>query len=86
MKIIIKFFTAQNKTENQSEESVEAEVVTWQLKWSQNENAEVSGPHNTEKMLMWAKEGYFKKGAWVRRTGQKGEFYSAARIDFDLYL
>lgn len=72
--------------ENEEQNVDDVESVTWELKWSQNDNAEVSGPHKTEKMLSWSKEGYFKKGAWVRKTGQTGEFYSAARIDFDLYL
>lgn len=62
------------------------ETVTWDLKWSQNENAEIHGPHTSEQMHAWAKEGYFKKGAWVRRTGQQHQFYNAARVDFELYL
>jgi CD2 antigen cytoplasmic tail-binding protein 2 len=35
---------------------------------------------------MWATDGYFKNGAWVRKTGQCGKFYNASRIDFELYL
>ncbi|KAK0089916.1 hypothetical protein PV325_004668 [Microctonus aethiopoides] len=62
------------------------EVVTWELKWSENDNAEISGPHTTEQMYAWSSEGYFKKGAWVRRTGQEGRFYSALRVDFELYI
>ncbi|KAL6448519.1 hypothetical protein ACFW04_000425 [Cataglyphis niger] len=63
-----------------------AEDITWDLKWSQNEDAEIHGPHTTQQMHAWAKEGYFKKGAWVRRTGQQSQFYNAGRIDFELYL
>lgn len=37
-------------------------------------------------MNAWAREGYFKSGAWVRRTGQNNQFYDAARVDFELYL
>jgi len=62
------------------------ENVTWDLKWSQDENAQVHGPHTSQQMYSWAKEGYFKKGAWVRRTGQQNQFYNAARVDFELYL
>ncbi|XP_012233577.1 CD2 antigen cytoplasmic tail-binding protein 2 homolog [Linepithema humile] len=62
------------------------ESVTWDLKWSQNENAEVHGPYSTQQMQAWAKEGYFKVGAWVRRTGQQNQFYNSARVDFELYL
>lgn len=67
-------------------EADEAKEVTWELKWSQDENAEVYGPHTSEEMNAWAREGYFKSGAWVRRTGQNNQFYDAARVDFELYL
>ncbi|XP_029168246.1 CD2 antigen cytoplasmic tail-binding protein 2 homolog [Nylanderia fulva] len=63
-----------------------AENVTWNLKWSQDEDAEIHGPYTTQQMQSWAKEGYFKKGAWVKRTGQQNQFYNAARVDFELYL
>ncbi|XP_057339948.1 CD2 antigen cytoplasmic tail-binding protein 2 homolog [Microplitis mediator] len=74
--------------ENKKDEDLkeEDEVVKWELKWSQNDDAEINGPHTTEQMQTWAKEGYFKKGAWVKRVGQAGQFYSAARVDFELYL
>lgn len=62
------------------------EEVTWELKWSQEENAEIHGPHTSEQMHAWAKEGYFKTGAWVRRVGENNQFYNAARVDFELYL
>ncbi|XP_071856792.1 CD2 antigen cytoplasmic tail-binding protein 2 homolog holn1 [Bombus fervidus] len=67
-------------------EADETKEVTWELKWSQDENAEVYGPHTSEEMNAWAREGYFKSGAWVRRTGQNNQFYDAARVDFELYL
>ncbi|XP_011702039.1 PREDICTED: CD2 antigen cytoplasmic tail-binding protein 2 homolog isoform X1 [Wasmannia auropunctata] len=69
-----------------AEESTPEENVTWDLKWSQNDNAEIHGPHTSQQMHAWAKEGYFKKGAWVRRTGQQNQFYNASRVDFELYL
>lgn len=62
------------------------EDITWNLKWSQDEDAEIHGPYTTQQMHTWAKEGYFKKGAWVKRTGQQNQFYNAARVDFELYL
>lgn len=62
------------------------ENVTWDLKWSQDENAEIHGPYSSQQMHAWAKEGYFKMGAWVRRTGQQNQFYNGARVDFELYL
>lgn len=76
-----------SKEENNSaKDDDKEEEITWELKWSQDENAEIHGPHTTEQMHMWAKEGYFKSGAWVRRTGQNNQFYNAARMDFELYL
>lgn len=76
------------KTEAASEEKASSveDDVTWDLKWSQDEDAEIHGPHSSQQMHAWAKEGYFKRGAWVRRTGQQNQFYSAARVDFELYL
>lgn len=74
------------KSSTEATSEVDDDTVSWELKWSQNETAEVHGPHTTEQMQAWAKEGYFKSGAWVRRNGQQGQFYSAARVDFELYL
>ncbi|KYM95164.1 PREDICTED: CD2 antigen cytoplasmic tail-binding protein 2 homolog [Cyphomyrmex costatus] len=74
------------ETSNAEENTLLEENVTWDLKWSQDENAEIHGPHTSQQMHAWAKEGYFKKGAWVRRTGQQNQFYNAARVDFELYL
>ncbi|XP_011170932.2 CD2 antigen cytoplasmic tail-binding protein 2 homolog [Solenopsis invicta] len=69
-----------------AEASNAEDSITWDLKWSQDENAEIHGPHTSQQMHAWSKEGYFKKGAWVRKTGQQNQFYNAARIDFELYL
>lgn len=77
--------TAKETVSSEKDED-EPDEVTWELKWSQDENAEIHGPHTTQQMQAWAKEGYFKSGAWVRRTGQSNQFYNAARMDFELYL
>ncbi|XP_011494648.1 PREDICTED: CD2 antigen cytoplasmic tail-binding protein 2 homolog [Ceratosolen solmsi marchali] len=74
------------KIEDKADENPINGEVCWELKWSQEEKAEIHGPHSTEQMQKWAKEGYFKNGAWVRKRGQYGEFYNASRIDFELYL
>ena len=71
---------------NSENDEAKEEEVTWELKWLQDENAEIHGPHTTQQMHEWAKEGYFKSGAWVRRTGETNQFYNAARVDFELYL
>ncbi|XP_015118095.1 CD2 antigen cytoplasmic tail-binding protein 2 homolog [Diachasma alloeum] len=74
-----------SKMDEETTEPVDAEV-TWELKWSLEENSEIHGPHTSQQMHKWAKEGYFKNSGWVRRKGQLGSFYSAARLDFELYM
>lgn len=83
--ILILFLGNVNEIDNPENEHKEEEIM-WELKWSQDENAEIHGPHTSEQMHAWAKEGYFKSGAWVRRRGQNNQFYNAARVDFELYL
>lgn len=83
--IFILFLGNVNEIDNSENEHKEEEIM-WELKWSQDENAEIHGPHTSEQMHAWAKEGYFKSGAWVRRKGQNNQFYNAARVDFELYL
>lgn len=73
------------KHEVKEEKDDKAKAVSWELKWSQDEKAEIHGPYTTEQMQAWAREGYLKKGAWARRSEQD-QFYSASRIDFELYL
>lgn len=80
------FLGTVKETENSEKDGDKVDEVMWEFKWSQNETAEIYGPHTTEQMYAWAKEGYFKNGAWVRRTGQNSQFYNAARVDFELYL
>ncbi|KAG7208801.1 hypothetical protein KM043_014994 [Ampulex compressa] len=76
---------SEETSDDKNDDTLENEV-TWELKWSQDEDSTVHGPHTSQQMHAWAKEGYFKKGAWVRRTGQQNQFYSATRVDFELYL
>ncbi|SPP81688.1 CD2 antigen cytoplasmic tail-binding protein 2 homolog [Drosophila guanche] len=59
--------------------------VMWEFKWTQNTD-EIQGPFTTEKMLKWSKEKYFKSGVYARKCGEKSNFYSSNRIDFELYL
>ncbi|KAL4707839.1 hypothetical protein ACJJTC_001785 [Scirpophaga incertulas] len=73
--------TSQNENEDQ-----DTNKVSWEFKWSQDNNAEVIGPHSTEQMQKWASEGYFKTGVWVRKHGEDSQFYSSNRIDFELYM
>ncbi|XP_023952074.2 CD2 antigen cytoplasmic tail-binding protein 2 homolog [Bicyclus anynana] len=64
----------------------ESQELKWEFKWTQDNNAEVSGPHTTEQMQKWVTEGYFKTGVWVRKCGEDTQFYSSNRIDFELYM
>lgn len=83
----------EGKSENESaskdnEEEPEAHnnEVKWEFKWSQDDKAEISGPHSTHQMQKWASEGYFKTGVWARKHGEDSQFYSSNRIDFELYI
>ncbi|XP_045625660.2 CD2 antigen cytoplasmic tail-binding protein 2 homolog [Procambarus clarkii] len=60
--------------------------ITWELRWEDKDDAEIHGPFSNEKMLQWQESGYFKNGAYVRKTCEQGQsWYSTRRIDFDLY-
>uniref|UniRef100_A0A1Y1M1L0 GYF domain-containing protein n=1 Tax=Photinus pyralis TaxID=7054 RepID=A0A1Y1M1L0_PHOPY len=71
--------------ETHVKEPVSSEVLMWEYKWNLNDE-KIEGPFDTHQMLKWVKEGYFKKGAFVRKRGVDVNFYSTNRIDFDLYL
>ncbi|XP_052889255.1 CD2 antigen cytoplasmic tail-binding protein 2 homolog [Anopheles moucheti] len=75
--------TTGNSTEQESEKE---KILMWEYK-EQQENDTVLGPYTTEQMQKFADEGRFTSGAFVRKVdSDDARFYSAARIDFDLYL
>lgn len=76
---------SENEKINQDSEN-ENKETKWEFKWSQEDSAEVSGPHTTMQMHKWATEGHFKTGVWVRKHGEDSQFYSSNRIDFELYI
>uniref|UniRef100_A0A1E1WNB0 GYF domain-containing protein n=1 Tax=Pectinophora gossypiella TaxID=13191 RepID=A0A1E1WNB0_PECGO len=76
---------SESKIEEKDEDD-ENKEVKWEFKWSQDDNAEISGPHSTDQMHKWSTEGYFKTGVWVRKHGEDSQFYSSNRIDFELYI
>lgn len=78
--------TKKQRKDKASEAGEDADVVQWQFKWENVEEAEIHGPHSTEEMQSWVDEGYFDSGVWVRRVGQPGEFHNSKRVDFELYL
>lgn len=76
----------QDDDKNNTDDDGKSEEVKWEFKWSQDNDAEISGPHSTEQMNKWSTEGHFKSGVWVRKHGEDSQFYSSNRIDFELYL
>lgn len=60
--------------------------VRWEYKTENTDECEVLGPYTSSQMLTWQDEGKFKGGVFCRRVGTLGQFYSSARVDFDLYI
>ncbi|KAF2885773.1 hypothetical protein ILUMI_20408 [Ignelater luminosus] len=75
--------TAGTSTEEKTISS--PDQVMWEIKRDLKED-KIEGPYNTQQMLKWANEGYFKTGVWTRRHGEDSNFYSTNRIDFELYV
>lgn len=73
-------------TTEENDDENEQKIVKWEFKWSQDDNAEISGPHSTEQMHKWSTDGHFKTGVWVRKHGEDSQFYSSNRMDFELYI
>ncbi|XP_065334683.1 CD2 antigen cytoplasmic tail-binding protein 2 homolog [Cloeon dipterum] len=61
------------------------DVVEWEFKWTES-SEEIHGPHTSEQMQSWVEEGYFKDTVCVRKVGSGSNFYSARRVDFELYI
>ncbi|XP_055629243.1 CD2 antigen cytoplasmic tail-binding protein 2 homolog isoform X2 [Toxorhynchites rutilus septentrionalis] len=77
---------AKPSTSRVREENDDSSVLMWEYK-EQQDGTEIHGPFTTEQMHKYAEEGRFKNGAFVRKVGNTDtRFYSAARIDFELYL
>uniref|UniRef100_A0A8D8DXY6 CD2 antigen cytoplasmic tail-binding protein 2 homolog n=1 Tax=Culex pipiens TaxID=7175 RepID=A0A8D8DXY6_CULPI len=77
-------------TSSAAENKPEAEVAKPELMWEykeQQEAEQIHGPFTTEQMQKYAEEGRFSSGAFARKVGAEDtRFYSASRIDFELYL
>ncbi|CAG9763060.1 unnamed protein product [Ceutorhynchus assimilis] len=58
--------------------------LKWEFKWS-NDDEKIQGPFNNAQMVKWQHEDYFKGAVMVRKCGEKSNFYSLNRIDFELY-
>lgn len=73
-------------TSSTSQEEEGKKVLMWEYK-EQQDAEQVHGPFTTEQMQKYADEGRFGSGAFARKVDSAdSRFYSAARIDFDLYL
>lgn len=79
--------TDTKKTEGPDVKEVQTGIaeVMWELRWKDADEEEIYGPFTNEKMIQWQESGYFQKGAYVRKTEQRGQWYSTRRIDFELY-
>uniref|UniRef100_A0A182WF89 GYF domain-containing protein n=1 Tax=Anopheles minimus TaxID=112268 RepID=A0A182WF89_9DIPT len=78
--------TAENSKDDTEQESAKAKILMWEYKEQQDDET-VLGPYTTEQMQKFADDGRFTSGAFVRKVDSNdARFYSAARIDFDLYL
>ncbi|XP_035892813.1 CD2 antigen cytoplasmic tail-binding protein 2 homolog [Anopheles stephensi] len=76
----------ENTKDDTEQESEQAKILMWEYK-EQQDGETVLGPYTTEQMQKFADEGRFSSGAFVRKVdSDDARFYSAARIDFDLYL
>merc|ERR1712032_849583 len=51
----------------------------------ETKDAELHGPHTSQKMLDWQESGFFDAGILVRKVGTE-EFRDSKRIDFELYV
>ncbi|XP_058115859.1 CD2 antigen cytoplasmic tail-binding protein 2 homolog [Anopheles ziemanni] len=80
--------TTEQKTKEEEEEDGEKPKAPLMWEYKEQQDAEaVHGPFTTEQMQKYADEGRFSSGAFVRKVADDdARFYSAARIDFDLYL
>lgn len=73
-------------TSTKVQENEKKDILMWEYKEQQNAE-EIHGPFTSEQMQKYADEGRFSSGAFVRKVGNKdSRFYSAARVDFELYL
>ncbi|XP_050080709.1 CD2 antigen cytoplasmic tail-binding protein 2 homolog [Anopheles maculipalpis] len=76
----------ENTKDDTEQKSGQAKTLMWEYK-EQQDGETVHGPYTTEQMQKFADEGRFSSGAFVRKVdSDDARFYSAARIDFDLYL
>ncbi|XP_013115089.2 CD2 antigen cytoplasmic tail-binding protein 2 homolog [Stomoxys calcitrans] len=74
-----------NELVKTKQEASESKEVLWEYKVNQDDS-QLQGPFSTKKMLEMSESGKFGNGVYVRRVGEKTNFYKSSRIDFDLYM
>ncbi|XP_078484596.1 CD2 antigen cytoplasmic tail-binding protein 2 [Ciona intestinalis] len=77
------------KTENgekSKETTTKADTsIKWEYKWSES-TTELFGPFSSQNMEEWKSKGFFNDEVRVRRVDKpNAPFYSAKRVEFDLY-
>jgi len=72
------------KKSEDKKETKETSEIKWEYKWSKDED-KVYGPFPTKQMMEWKNNKMFG-GDVVCRKVDGAEFYSMARVDFELYL
>jgi CD2 antigen cytoplasmic tail-binding protein 2 len=75
---VVTFKTPESKVDEEPQ-------LMWEYKLTQDENEKLIGPFSTLEMQKKVDNGDFKDNVFVRKVGESN-FYSSARVDFDLYL
>lgn len=73
--------------ESSSNSDQDDESVRWEYKWN-DKDPTVYGPFTSDQMAEWKGKGFFQDSLVVRKVEKSAKdsiFYSARRIDFDLY-
>ncbi|XP_071503267.1 CD2 antigen cytoplasmic tail-binding protein 2 homolog [Diadema antillarum] len=75
-----------DETNGADKGELDPDLVYWEYKWENTDDAEIYGPYQSQQMQDWSEQDYFKDGIWVRKVGSGQNFYSSRRIDFSLYV
>lgn len=46
------------------------DVVQFEYKWTEDDDAETFGPFSAEQMIEWQKQGFFNSGVFVRNLSK----------------
>lgn len=85
MKALTLFSTDEPEAKRAKTEEVSSDVIQWEYKWENKEEAQVHGPYSSEEMQNDVDKEKFPDGVFVRKVGSGLSFYNSKRIDFELY-